>query len=379
MVLAGAVLAGLVAPPRAANAVRVKDIAYVNGVRSNQLLGYGLVVGLAGTGDTGNAQFTVQSTVSMLSRMGIRVDPSSVQTRNVAAVMVTAELPPFARSGQNVDVVVSSLGNARSLQGGTLLLTPLRAADGEVYAVGQGPLTVGGYTVDGGSGTSSQSGFTNVGRVPSGAIVEQSITTSFGEGEEIRLNLHDPDFTTAVNVAREIGALFATEADAVEPTEGPSPYVGIASAVDASTIVVQIPEPFRNAVPQFVSIIERVEVETDTVARVIVNERTGTVVLGGNVRLSEVAVAHGSLSVRVDTTFTTSQPSPFGEGDTQVVPNADLQVQEEDVTLRLVGPAASIEDVISALNAVGTTPRDLIAILDAINSAGALHADLVIQ
>lgn len=366
-----------------AHAVRVKDLAYVQGVRANQLLGYGLVVGLAGTGDFGSAEFTVQSTVSMLSRMGIRVEASDVQTRNVAAVMVTAELPPFAASGQEIDVVVSSLGNARSLQGGTLLMTPLRGPDGEVYAIGQGPMTVGGYNVDGGAGTSARSGHTNVGRIPSGAIVERSLDVPFGNEPEIRLFLREPDFTTAVNMAQAIGELFPPDASAAagaaDAANGPTPYAGIATAINASTVVVAVPELFSEAVSQFVALIERVEVTPDAVARVIVNERTGTVVLGGRVRLSEVAVAHGSLSVRVDTEFETSQPRPFGEGSTRVVPNADLQIEEGSSTLRLIRPEPRIEDVVAALNAVGTTPRDLIAILEAVRSAGALHAELVIQ
>lgn len=371
--------------PSAAHAVRVKDLAYVQGVRSNQLLGYGLVVGLAGTGDYGSAEFTVQSTVSMLGRMGIRVEPQDVQTRNVAAVMVTAELPPFATSGQQIDVVVSSLGNARSLQGGTLIMTPLRGPDGEVYAIGQGPMTVGGYSVDGGAGTSASSGHTNVGRIPGGATVERTIDVPFGDQPELRLFLQEPDFTTAVNMAEAIGELFPTNTDdeaagaSPQSATGPTPFVGIATAINASTVVVEVPEPFLDAMSQFVAIVERIEVEPDTIARVIVNERTGTVVLGGRVRLSEVAVAHGSLSVRVDTEYQTSQPRPFGDGDTRVVPNANLEIEEGSSTLRLIRPEPQIEDVVAALNAVGTTPRDLIAILEAIRSAGALHADLVIQ
>lgn len=364
--------------PAPAHAVRIKDIAYVHGVRSNQLLGYGLVVGLAGTGDFGSAEFTVQSTVSMLSRMGIRVAPEDVQTRNVAAVMVTAELPAFARSGQEIDIVVSSLGNARSLQGGTLMMTPLRGADGEVYAVGQGPLTTGGYAVDSGS-SSASSGHVHVGRVPNGGMVERNLEVDFGAEEMIRLNLYEPDFTTAVNMAQVVGEWFSTDPAAPAAANGPAPFAGIATAVDASTVVVEIPEIFREAPTQFVALVERLDVEPDVVARVIVNERSGTVVLGGNVRLSEVAVAHGSLSVRIDTDFQTSQPRPFGEGRTTVTTDTTLDVQDGQSALRLISPEPSIEDVVAALNAVGTSPRDLIAVLEAIKSAGALHADLIIQ
>lgn len=378
LILAAAFAIPLLAPAPA-HAVRIKDIAYVHGVRSNQLLGYGLVVGLAGTGDFGSAEFTVQSTVSMLSRMGIRVAPEDVQTRNVAAVMVTAELPPFARSGQEIDIVVSSLGNARSLQGGTLLMTPLRGADGEVYAVGQGPLTVGGYAVDGGGGASESSGHVHVGRVPNGGSVERNLEVEFGSEETIRLNLYEPDFTTAVNMAQVVGEWFASDAEAPAEAEGPAPFSGIATAVDASTVVVEIPEIFREAPTQFVALVERLDVVPDVVARVIVNERSGTVVLGGNVRLSEVAVAHGSLSVRIDTDFETSQPRAFGDGDTTVTPDTTLDVEESGSALRLISPEPSIEDVVAALNAVGTSPRDLIAVLEAIKSAGALHADLIIQ
>ncbi len=374
-------------------ATRIKDIAYVQGVRNNQLLGYGLVVGLAGTGDYGQSEFTVQSTVSMLSRMGIRVDRSQIQTRNVAAVMVTADLPPFARSGQTIDVLVSSMGNARSLQGGTLLMAPLMGPDGEIYAVAQGALSVGGYEVRGGRGSSQTQNHVTAGRIPDGAIIEEEIDFDLEDSTELRLILQNADFTTAVEVARRISEFFQDEPaappaaaddgeagdDSPAPRRQPMPFSGIAEAVDASTIRVDVPEAFSEHIPQFISMIELLEVTPSRSARVVINERTGTVVLGGDVRLSEVAVAHGNLTVHIDNRFTASQPAPFGQGTTEVLPSTDIDVQEGQGGLSLVPETASIADVVNALNAIGVTPRDLIAILQAIKAAGALNAELVIE
>jgi flagellar P-ring protein precursor FlgI len=364
---------------QSADAARIKDIAFVQGVRENQLLGYGLVVGLDGTGDHGAASFTVQSTASMLSRMGIRLDESSIQTRNVAAVMVTAELPPFARSGQRLDLTVASLGNARSLQGGTLVMTPLLGPDGEVYAVGQGNLTLGGYDVSGGGGNSQSTVHPNVGRIPEGAIVERQLDLDLSRSTSIRLILFDGDFTTAVNVARAITERFDPSLPPSDPSAPPVPFSGIAQATDSSTVVVEIPEAFREAVPQFISSIEELQVETSGVARIIVNERTGTVVLSGDVSLSEVAVAHGNLRVTVSSSTAVSQPNPLAAGRTEVVGNGTLDVQQGSAPLILVQEASSIADVVAALNALGTTSHDLIAILQAIDAAGALHGRLEIQ
>lgn len=376
-----------------AHAARIKDIAYVQGVRENQLLGYGLVVGLAGTGDTGQSEFTVQSTASMLSRMGIKVDKDRIQTRNVAAVMVTAELPPFSRSGQRLDVVVSSLGNARSLQGGTLLMTPLTGPDGNIYAVAQGALSLGGYEVQGGAGTSQVKNHVTAGRVPQGALIERELGVDLSTRTEIRLVLREPDFTTAMAVARAVNELFPEApaaaapaegaapdaAPAAPPASGPQPSAGIATALDSSTVRIEVPAAFQSAVPQFIATVEVLQVATSRTARVVVNERTGTVVLGGDVRISQVAVAHGGLTVRVSSQNEASQPNPLGTGDTQTVTNTDVQVSEQPGYLSVIDGGASIGDVVAALNAIGATPRDLIAILQAIKSAGALEAQLVIQ
>ena len=370
------VLLALLGMSGEAFATRIKDIAFFEGVRDNQLVGYGLVVGLDGTGDYGNSEMTVQSVVSMLSRLGIKVDESDVQTRNAAAVMVTAELPPFAQSGQELDVTVASMGNARSLEGGTLLMTPLMGPDGNVYALAQGALSLGGYKVTAGSGNRAEKNHANTGRIPAGAIVEQSPGFELDTSGSLRLVLEEPDFTTSVRVARAVSALF----DPTIPTEDSvQPFTGIAEAVDSATVIIQVPQDFQNYTAQFIALIEELEVERDAIAKVIVNERTGTVVLGKEVSLSEVAVAHGSLSVEVRTSYEASQPNPFGDGDTTMVPNSDVTVEEEPAPLVHIQESATIADVVLALNALGTSSRDLIAILQAIDAAGALNAQLEIQ
>lgn len=399
-----------------AHAARVKDISHVQGVRDNQLMGYGLVVGLDGTGDMGQAELTAQTTASMLTRQGIRVDKRLLmQSRNVAAVMVTATLGPFAQPGQKLDVTISSVGNARSLQGGTLLMTPLKGPDGNVYAVAQGALSTGGYQAAGPSGNFKVKNHLNVGRIPSGALIERAVALDLSKKETLRLNLFEPDFVTAVEIARKISEAFppekkeeekpeaAEEKKAEEGKEGEEkpeakpgegeevktvakkdkpkkPFEGIAAAVDASTVRIEIPEAFRAHVPQFIAVIEALEVRRDASARVVINERTGTVVLGGKVRISTVAIAHGNLNVEVSTELSASQPAPFrGGGKTVVLPNADVSATEGKAPLRVVNQGATIGDVVSALNAVGVSPRDLIAILQAIKAAGALDAKLVIQ
>lgn len=390
-----------------AEAARIKDIAHVQGVRDNQLMGYGLVVGLDGTGDVGRAELTVQTISSMLSRNNIKIDKKLLQARNVAAVVITADLPPFANSGQRIDVTVSSLGNARSLQGGTLLMTPLKGVDGRVYALAQGPLSVGGYGVEGSNGNSQVKNHLNVGRIPNGALIERSVAIDLSAKEEVRLNLYAPDFTTSVEMARVISDAFTEkkppepEPEATPPAEGegagaaeapptpepepiqpPEPFDGIAVAVDASTVRVQIPEKWRAHVPQFIAFIERLDVERDSVARVVINERTGTVVLGGKVRVKEVAIAHGNLNVTISTQFNPSQPAPFtvqGNANTVVTPDERVSAVEQPGQLHLVKGGATIADVVSGLNAIGVTPRDLIAILQAMKAAGALDAQIEIQ
>ncbi|QED28609.1 flagellar basal body P-ring protein FlgI [Microvenator marinus] len=366
--------------PLESEAARIKDLADIRGVRDNQLIGYGLVVGLNSTGDYGQSEFTVQSVASMLSRMGIKVDRNRLQTRNVAAVMVTADLPPFARAGQRLDVNVASLGNARSLQGGTLIMTPLKGADGEVYAVAQGSLSVGGFEVRAPSGSAQAKNHVTAGNLPSGGIIERDVTIDLSTRESIQLILRTPDFATASEIANVISAFLGqpVQADANNPTLA-QPNQGPAKAIDASTVSVTIPDGFRQNVPQFIGVLELLDVTPNQIARVVVNERTGTVVLGGDVRIREVAVAHGSLNVTINTDLYASQPSSFGQGDTQVVANATADVTEENRALQVVNQSASIQDVVSALNALGASPRDLISILQAIKAAGALDAELVIQ
>lgn len=389
-------LCGALAPGEA-NAARIKDIAYVEGVRDNQLLGYGLVVGLPGTGDQGRAEITVQSTASMLGRMGIRVDEELLTSRNVAAVMVTADLPAFARSGQRVDVTVSSIGNARSLQGGQLLSSPLRGPDGEVYAVAQGSLSVGGVDFRGNQGSVFLQNQVTTGRVPNGALIERDVAIKLDGRSEVRLILRQPDFSTAVAIARRISELYAPVAAAQGPNnnnapaqppaqnqpptkqaEG-APFTGIAQVVDAATIRVEIPAPFADHVPQFIAAVETLEVRPSSRARVVINERTGTVVMGGDVRVREVAVAHGNLRISVSTENVAAPTPLVGVPNQQVVANEQVDVTEEDRAMKVLGEGATIADVVSALNTLGATPRDLIVILQAIKSAGALDAELVIQ
>ena len=371
----------LAALPREAEAARIKDIAHVQGARANQLIGYGIVVGLDNTGDTIQSALTAQTIASMLGRMNIKIERQDLRTRNVAAVMVTAELPQFARSGQTEDVIVSSLGDARSLKGGTLLMAPLRGVDGEVYAIAQGALTTGGFEVQGAGANSRQRNHLNVGRIPAGAMIEQSVGEELGAksgGEELRINLFQADFTTATKAAEAISQAFAAPgAPAPDPSQ---PSEGIASALDAATVRIEVPEAWRDHLPEFIAKIEQLDVTPDAVARVIVNERTGTVVLGGQVRIREVAVAHGNLTLNVSTSYAASQPAPFlGRGDTAVLPESEVGVEEEPATLQVLNEGATIAEVVGALNAIGVSPRDLIAILQAIHAAGALDAEIEVQ
>ncbi|RIK98947.1 MAG: flagellar biosynthesis protein FlgA [Proteobacteria bacterium] len=346
------------APP--AGAARIKDLASVKGVRENQIIGYGLVVGLNGTGDKNRTEFTVQSLTSLLARMGIGVDAAAVQVKNVAAVMVTADLHPFARTGARIDATVSSLGDASSLEGGTLLLTPLHGADGQVYAIAQGALSVGGFAA-GGGGSSVQKNHPTVGRVAGGATIEREVPFSLEGRSRFEMALHDADFTTAQRVAAAIDAHFGA---------------GTARPRDAGTLDVDVP---ANAnVVDFLADLEALPVEPDRRARVVLNERTGTVVMGADVRISRVAVAHGSLSVSIATTNEVSQPNPLGRGDTVPFSNTDVTAVEEEARLSLLGGdgTVTIDELVRGLNALGVTPRDLIAILQAIRASGALSAEL---
>ncbi len=348
-----------------AGAVRIKDIAAIEGVRQNQLVGYGLVVGLQGTGDGKKAVFTIQSIVGMLERMGVSVsikDMSNMSKMNIAAVMVTANLPPFARQGNRIDVVVSSMGDCKSLQGGTLVFTPLKAADGRVYAVAQGPVSIGGFSA-GGSGGGIQKNFLTVGRIANGAIIEREVPSNFAAKNTLTLELNSPDFMTAARMARAIGNMF--------PECFPHTR-------DAGTIDIKVPERYIGNTVGLVAQIENLEVEPDTVAKVVLNERTGTVVIGKDVTISTVAIAHGNLSIEIKETPKVSQPLPLSGGQTTVTPDTQTSVTEGNRRLVLMNPGVKIDKLVRALNAIGVSPRDLISIFQSLKAAGALHAQLEI-
>ncbi len=366
-VLAALVVAMLVATPAQVHAERVKELATVQGVRSNQLLGYGLVVGLDGSGDqTTQAPFTAQSVNSMLSQLGIQLPPGvTPQLRNSAAVMVTAQLPPFARPGQTIDVTVSSLGNARSLRGGTLLLTPLRGADNQIYAMAQGNVIVGGAGASA-AGSRVQINHLSAGRVPAGATVERAVPVPTLAGETIRLELTQSDFTMAGRVADAINQTLAGSGAA------------IAQAIDGRVIQVRLPGEAERRVP-FLAQLENVEVNQPTpTPKVVVNARTGSVVINQSVTLAPSAVAHGNLSVTISSTPVVSQPGPFSQGQTVVAEKADIQIRQDGGNVMQLDAAAKLTDVVKALNALGATAGDLIAILQALKAAGSLKAELEI-
>lgn len=344
---------------------RLKDIANVQGVRSNQLVGYGLVVGLAGTGDSQQVAFTIQSVASMLQKFGVTVPASSVRLKNVAAVMVTASLPAFVKNGQPIDVTVSSLGDASSLQGGTLVQTPLEAANGQVYAVAQGSVSVGGFTAgnSGGGGQVAQNHVT-AGRIPAGAIVEQDVPTTLGNGSSLSVTLNQPDFTTAARVADAINSHLPQGATSAHAMDAGTVQVDITSGVDPIDLIAEL---------------ENLEVTPDEPAKIVINERTGTVVLGGDVTVSACAIAHGDLTVQIANETEVSQPNSLSNGATVAVPKQKIHVQEGSSHLIEIPESPTISRVVKALNALGVTPRDLIAILQSMKDAGALHADLEIE
>jgi flagellar P-ring protein precursor FlgI len=356
-------MVGLIAP---AHADRIRDLAQVAGVRNNQLIGYGLVVGLDGSGDqTTQAPFTTQSLENMLQQFGITVPASArPQLKNAAAVMVTADLPPFAKPGQVIDVTVASIGNAKSIRGGQLLMTPLHGADGNVYAMAQGSVVVGGVSASGKSGSSVQINISASGRVPAGASVERSVPSAFGNSGDMVLNLNSPDFTTAARIAQ-----------AVNSTYGP----GTANAVDGGSVAVRGPlDPGQRVA--WLGAIQSLEVQPgDAPARVVVNSRTGTVVIGSDVRVSAAAVAHGAIQVTISEQPQVSQPGPFSKGgQTEVVQNSTVSVSEDGAHMFKFGPGVSLDTIIRAVNQVGAGPSDLISILQALKQSGALHAELVV-
>lgn len=348
---------------------RIKDIAKVVGIRGNQLVGYGLVVGLDGTGD--DQKFTFQSMKNLLERFNLTLNLNDVDPDNVAAVMVTTELPPFAVEGSRLDVTVSSIGDAKSLQGGTLLLTGLRGVDNQVYALAQGAISIGGFVATGGGGNQKvQKNHVTVGRIPGGAIVEYPVATEFVRETFIDLALNDPDFTTASNIEDSINRFFGRDR--------------LAMALDPGTVrvnVAQLYPTYSNPV-RLVADLERINVRTDAPARVVINERTGTVISGQKVRISTVAISHGALTIQVQSTPMVSQPLPFSDGQTITTRDERIDVTEEGGPLRILrGEGATVEDLVNAFQAIdgGLSPRDLIAIFEALKEAGALKAELIIM
>ena len=346
-------------------AERIKDIASIQGIRSNQLIGYGLVVGLDGTGDqTSQTPFTIQTFKNMMASFGITI-PNNInpQLKNVAAVSIHADLPAFAKPGQTLDITVSSIGNAKSLRGGSLLMTPLRGIDGEVYAIAQGNLVVGGFGAEGGDGSSITVNVPSVGRVPSGATIERSIESPFAEDKYLTFNLHQADFTTAKRVTDEINRLLGSQ---------------VAVAMDAASIRVSAPMDTSDRVT-FLSVLENLNIQpAQSAAKIIINSRTGTIVIGQNVKVSPAAVSHGSLTVTISEQMAVSQPEALAEGETVVVPESNVMIEEENNRMFLFEPGVSLEQIVRAVNQVGAAPGDLMAILEALKQAGALRAEIVV-
>lgn len=351
-----------------AQAARIKDIASLTGVRSNSLIGYGLITGLNGTGDDmKKSVFTLQAIYNLMIRNGITVDPDNlrnIKLKNVAAVMVTADLPAFAKPGSTIDVQVSSIGDAKSISGGTLIMTPLKGADGNVYAVAQGPLTNGAFAY-GGKAAKVQKNHPTAGRIANGATIENTVPVDLGIAGQLNYQLDNADFTTASNISQAVNQLYGP--DTAFPT-------------DSGSVAISVPQIFQDHMVQFISSIETIEVDIDSVARVVVNERTGTVVMGKNVTLSTVAVSHGNLSLVIDERADVVQPNPFAFGQTVETPRTDITLVEEEGQLTVLNMKedVNIGDVVSALNAIGATPRDLIAILQAIKASGSMQGDLII-
>ena len=362
----GAVLVAVLClawPPTAwAATSRIKDIADFESVRDNMLVGYGLVVGLGGTGDSlRNSAFTEESLKSMLERLGVSTRGNLLNTRNVAAVMVTATLPPFARRGSRIDVSASALGDAKSLMGGTLLVTPLVGADGEAYAVAQGPLSISGFEAQGDAERVVR-GVPTSGRIAGGGIVEREVDFALNDLHELRLALRNPDFTTAGRIATAINGLIRGAA---------------ASAIDPGTVVLPLPDGYRGRATELLTAIEQLRVEPDSPARILIDEDTGIIVVGQNVRISTVAVAQGNLTVRISETPQVSQPNPLAEGETVVVPRTDVEIDDQgERRMVVLDTGVTLSDLVEGLNALGVGPRDLISIIQAIRAAGALQAEI---
>ena len=350
--------------PASARAERLRDLVDASGARENQLVGYGIITGLSGTGDDVSAPFTAQTVLSLLRRLGVQADPAQLRLKNVAAVIVTAQLPAFAKQGTKIDITVSSVGNAKSLSGGTLIQTLLKGADQKTYAVAQGSVIVGGFEAKGGSGSSVAKGTTTAGRVPEGAIVEREIVANIVEGGALKLELRTPGFTVASRIAEAVNAKFP----------------GSANALDGGSVRVKIPDGFETRTVELMAQLEEVEITTVRRARVVINERTGTIVAGGDVRLSPVAVMHGSLTIVIKETPMASQPgAAFGKGSTVVVPRSEIRTSESGKAMAYVPTAPTLADVATALSTLGLSPRELAGVLQALRAAGALEAEMVVQ
>ena len=347
------------------SASRIKDLVHIEGIRENQLVGYGLVVGLNGTGDSlNNIPFTKQSLQAMLERLGVNTRDASVRTANIAAVMVTGNLPPFATQGSRMDITVSALGDAKSLKGGVLLVTPLHGADGEIYAVGQGPLAVGGFVAQG-EAASLVRGVPTVARIANGAIIEREMKFKLETQRNLRLALHNPDLTTAKRIAVAINAFTA---------------VKLAKAMNSSTVKISLPHNYNDNMVTLLSEIEQLRVEPDQRAKVIIDEQTGIIVMGRDVKVSTVAIAQGNLTVSITETPQIEQPAPFANGQTAVAPRTEINVDDDnDKKLAIVNKAINLRTLVNGLNALGIGPRDMISILQAIKAAGALQADIEVM
>ncbi len=359
-----ATLSVALAPSLAVAGPRIKDIVNIENVRPNQLVGYGLVVGLAGTGDRmRNSPFTEESMLAMLERLGVSVRGTQMQTQNVAAVSISATMPPFARAGSQIDVEISSLGDASSLQGGTLLVSSLRALDGQIYAVAQGPVALSGFKAQG-AGASVTRGVATSARIAGGAIVEREVNFAFDSARSLKLALKNPDFTTAQHVAAAINGL----------------YAGAAEVLDPATVQIAARGGFNGSLISLVSAIENLEVVVDQPAKIVINEASGTVVMGADVQISPVAIAQGGLTISVTETPVASQPAPLSGGTTAVLPRTQINVDDGGgKSLALLKGGTSLKSLVSGLNTLGVSPRDLITILQAVKSAGALQAEIVVQ
>ena len=346
-----------------APATRLKELVSLEGVRDNQLIGYGIVVGLAGTGDRQLTVFSAQSLTNLLQQMGVSVPASAILVKNTAAVMVTATLPPFAQPGMHIDVTAAAMGDASNLQGGLLILTSLKGVDGQVYAVAQGSVVTGGFGAGRGGGNSQTVNHPTVGRVPGGANVERP-APSIVPSAQVKLQLHEPDFTTALRISAAINEKFE------------NPGKPLAHAENSALVAVTIPADYAGRAVEFVAELESLEVKADRPARVIINERTGTIVMGKEVRVSPVAIMHGNLTVEIQTVETVSQPAPLSQGTTTVVPEVKVNAKEEKARSLVLNRGATVEELVHALGAIGSTPRDVIAILQSLHAAGALEADI---